>query len=77
MKYKVGDRVLVKPVLMMEEGSDLVNRDLTALCGNKIATIIKTFYYCPYPYAIDIASDVLFCDSDFVGKVVDDNKVVK
>lgn len=78
MKYKVGDRVLLKPVLMTNKNSNVVDEVLTSLCGNKVATIIKIFDdYRPYPYAIDIADNVLLCDSDCVGKVVDDNKVVK
>lgn len=68
MKYKVGDRVKVKQ--SGEDGSSLEDYYGLVL---EVADVRE--YGLPYPY-ICYGCDIAFCDDDFIGKVVDDNKVV-
>jgi hypothetical protein len=71
MKYKVGDRVLIKST-----GDSAIKPYF-----NTVHMIVSVRYGREYPYVLDGLEPMVgtcFCDEDFVGKVYDDkNKLIK
>lgn len=76
MKYKVGDRVKLNDVIYDECG--FVEESLRELFGG-VVLIEGIYTRCmPYPYLFTYRGcNVWVGDRDILGKVEDDNKVVK
>lgn len=72
MKYQVGDKVLLKNMIV---GNQWTIQTLKPILGT-VVTITIARDSGKYPYDIYENVDFSFCDDDFVGKVVG-NKIVR